>query len=137
MPCEYSIYPGQSLVIERFTGITVREEFEAMVREIWKEPGWHKKMNILMDFRVSAMAYTPEDIKKLSQFFIASPDATEGRGAFLVSTPFETALSELFEQFISAHNRVATFSTWEAATAFLGVNMKDPFIQDEEDSDFS
>ncbi|MCH8540913.1 MAG: hypothetical protein LAT58_09110 [Opitutales bacterium] len=124
------MFPEQKLVYERFTGTTDRKEFQEMVYQLWKEPDYHKDINVIMDFRQSAMDYKPEDIRNLCQFFMDEPDATDGLGAFLVSTPKETALTELFELNIKEHNNVGVFSTWGAAAAFLGVTIDDPFAEE-------
>lgn len=127
MPCYYQFYREQNFVLERFTGITVREEFEEMVQQIWAEPGWHREFSVMIDFRACSLAYAPEDIRFLCDFFIQSPDSTLGRGAILVRTPYETALGGLLENYLQGHNQAGVFSTWSAASAFLGITLPDPF----------
>jgi hypothetical protein len=122
----YVIYPEQSFVVEIFRGETVLQDCKDLVNRIWEDPAWHNNMRVIMDFRLSRLKLSYQDLLELTDFFIKSPLATKAAGALLVTTPQETALATIFGNKIQPYNQAAIFSTWDAAILFLQLSLPDP-----------
>jgi len=77
-------------------------------------------MDFLIDLRRVKLNLLLSDVKQLVQVNLAC----NGRWAFLVETPMETALAKSYETNAAGRQEVGVFSTVTAAMDFLGKELR-------------
>jgi hypothetical protein len=119
MPFEYTIFPKDGLVLERFTGRVTLAELHELMDVLWADEAYQKTFDTIVDLTEAAFDLDRHDMASLTEFLGDAPDAGTGRVAILASKPLETALGFLFQSNIAMQREVAVFSTWASVREFL------------------
>lgn len=121
LPIHY--VPGERLLVVLMRGILTLERFGKATQAIWTHPHYADTSRILFDLTLLEPTFYPQDLVRMRQSARQSPHYFRGRAALVTRTPIQTALALLYNMDLNEGTIADTFTTWEAATAFLGVNL--------------
>lgn len=122
----YEIFPDRRLLFLRYFGETRVTDMMEVAHKIWGDPRYDPTFDGIVDFREAKFVSSPEEISAISQYFLNAAEASRGRAAIIASAPMETALNLFFAKLMRGRNHLQIFSTWRAACAFVGADLRDP-----------
>jgi hypothetical protein len=122
MTFEYVILPEKRCIVIRYSGVLTLNDVTASTQALWADPLYDKMYNGISDISRATPGGNTDDVGKLVDFF-KHPETSTGRWAVITSEPKFTALSLLFKSSCYAKPWIEMFTSWEAACAFLGVEI--------------
>ena len=118
----FKIYPEHKFIHTWTTGSDSDSLLE-FYKEVAAHADFSKNFMGLADIRDASLDFSPEQAISIARFVIDS-DYTHSRWVFLVSEPSATALSLLYQDIVIAKHEIFVVSTLEAASEYLGLNLK-------------
>ncbi|MFC2098526.1 hypothetical protein ACFLSP_02145 [Bacteroidota bacterium] len=118
----FKIYPEHRFIHTWTTG----SDFDSLM-EFYKEVSAHEDFSKdfvgLADMREASLEFSPEQAAMLARFVVEN-DYTHSRWVFLASEPSATALSLVYQNIVIKKHEIFVVSTIEAASEYLGINLK-------------
>ena len=117
------IVPPTRIIYQVFEGAFSADQLVACTRRLWSDPAYSRLYNGITDVSCMAPGATLENLQGLTAFLKHEPQLSQGRWAVITSTPIATAGAMLYKREMAAHHPFGVFSTWEAACAFLQLDL--------------
>ena len=124
MTFNYDIFPERRTIVARYTGLFTLGELTAAAQLLWSDPRYVRSYDGLVDISHGSVAVAMRDVPPLMRFFREHGNTSEGRWAAVASAPLTTAWALVYRRALGARHPLEIFSTWEAACAFLGVDLR-------------
>jgi hypothetical protein len=119
---DFRIYPEHKFIHTWTTG----SDFETLM-EFYKKVAAHKDFSKdyvgLVDMRRANLELTTGQAVMLAQFVVES-DFSRSRWVLLVSEPFVTALSLVYQDVVIEQHELLVVSTLDAASEYLGLDLR-------------
>jgi hypothetical protein len=109
-------------VLLDFEGDISFDEFVSCFEEANAHPDYSPEFDGVADLRKARLTLDDQEAEALAAF-VVSGELSSGRWAILTASPHETALSILYEQAASEQHAAQVFSTVQAASAYLEVDL--------------
>jgi hypothetical protein len=122
MTFEYIVLPDKRCIAQRFTGALTLDDVVACTETMWADTLYDQQYDIISDLTLSTAAALPRDVYSLISF-LKRPETSKGRCAAIFSDPKATALGYFFKSLSTFNHRMRVFSTWEAASEHLQVDI--------------
>lgn len=119
----YAIFPEKRLIVQRYVGAFSLAELQASAERLWADSGYSPSYDVLSDLTSASIGLSAAEARRFAEFVNSHPRKGEGRLAAVLSSPTETALALLFQRLVSARAQMEVFCTWEAACAYLAVEV--------------
>ncbi len=119
MVLSYFLLQEKSTILVRMHGHLDMKNIYKAVKKIWMAPGYSPNLSSIMDLRKAEINFTPAEIGEFSEFLIANDKSLIGEFVILITKPFETALSMIFESKMISQHKTSIFSTERAAIGHL------------------
>lgn len=123
---ETRIESGIGLVATRLTGDVTYEDLIRWYEEIERDERFSKEFNGVSDMRRANMKLARGDMARLSDY-VTERRLISGRWAILVEDAKVTALSMIYGRNADDVHELEVFSSEEAASAYLGVDIRPVF----------
>jgi hypothetical protein len=129
MNVDYEIHPEKCLIFMRFTGAFTLADLKEAVQRLWTDTRYSRSYNGVVDLTDSNVKVARGDFQALVAFVVGQKETSEGRWAAVATSPLATACGLIYKRAISKRHTFEVFSTFEAAEAFMGVDLKEkPFF---------
>jgi hypothetical protein len=119
---DFRIYPEHKFIHTWTTG----SDFETLM-EFYKKVAAHKDFSKdyvgLVDMRRANLELTTGQAAMLARFVVES-DFSRSRWVLLVSEPFVTALSLVYQDVVIEQHELLVVSTLDAASEYLGLDLR-------------
>jgi hypothetical protein len=125
MKFDYEIYPEKNLIVTRYAGPWTLRDLKAMAEKLWADARYSRRYNGVVDLTDSKLSVARGDFQALLEFVRGHKDASEGRWAAVADSPLATAFGMIYKRALAGRHTFEVFSTFEAAGAFVGVEMQD------------
>lgn len=124
MKFDYNILPQHRLIVTRFAGAFTLEDLTGIARRLWADPRYTRGYNGLADLTDMNLAVGRGDFRALVDFVRGQKDTSEGRWAAVTNSPLATACGLIYQRAMAARHPFEVYSTFEAAGAFVGVDLR-------------
>lgn len=119
MQLSYYILENKPIILVKMHGHLDMTNIFTAVEKIWQAPGYTSNLNSIMDLREAEISFSPAEISQFAEFLITNDKTLTGEFVILVSKPFETALSMIFESKMTSRQKTSIFSTEDGAIRHL------------------
>jgi hypothetical protein len=119
---DFRIYPEYGFIHTWITGSDF-DTLMAFYKKVVAHKDYSKHYVGLVDMREADLELTPAQATMLAKFVVES-DFSHSRRVILVSEPFETALSQVYQNVVIQQHELFGVSTLEAASEYLGLDLK-------------
>lgn len=119
----YQIFPEQSAIYVRYSGTFSFERLVETATTLWADPRYSRDYHGIIDFLHGPVSTSMADLRQLIAFVQQSVQTSRGRWAAVTTSPVPTALALVYGQAMVQRHAFEVFSSWEAACAFVGVEM--------------
>ncbi len=119
----YEIFPERQLIVQRYLGAVAIGDFIAAAERLWIDPRYSPAYNGLADLTDLQVTVSVADTRKLAQLMAGHPRTTRGKWAAVIASPVGTAFAFIYQRLIRPRHPVEIFSTWEAACAYLDIDL--------------
>ena len=120
------IYPCQKLIREKYQGEVNVAFLKASLLQLSQDERFSPNFDNIVDFRDSIVKISPSDVMDLMAVHFKVFGLSDGRTAFLVDVPKETALALFFEKKMSLERQIKVFSTLAGAEEWLELSQGNP-----------
>jgi hypothetical protein len=127
----YQIIPERRLILQRLAGPVSLPELRAATERLWADPAYSPDYDGIVDLSGANTAKVSiDDLRVLIDLMLRSRHTSTGRWCAVAAGPLTTACAMIYRQALAARHSLEIFSSWEAASRFLGVDLPPP--RDEE-----
>lgn len=120
---KYKIFEDKKLIIEVFNGDISLDFFKQSMLKEFCDPAY-KNLNLgICDLRKANLILSDKEVKELFSFALNHDQNLTIRWATLTNGPYETAMAMIYELQAVEHYGYKIFSTLEAASEYLGINI--------------
>ena len=130
MKFRYSIDSQRQVIFQSFEGDFTVQQLIACIERLWSDPEYHRSFRGIVDLSAMGTGAIVLELPALLKFLKGNPRLSQGRWAAIATTPMATAASLLYRQDIAPEQTFGVFSTWEAACAFLQVDLERPALRE-------
>lgn len=125
MKFDYGIYPEKQLIVTRYGGAWTLRDLQAMAEQLWSDARYVRSYNGVVDLTDMTLSVGQGDFRALLEFLRGHKNFSEGRWAAVAGSPLATACGLLYKRALATRHTFEVFSTFEAAGAFVGVDLED------------
>lgn len=122
----YTIDESRGLIFVRFSGSLGADAFIASMEKLWADPAYRRHYNGIADITGLRGDHTMEDLRRVIGFMNDNPNVTNARWAVVAESPLVVASAYLYQKAIAPVHQLEVFSTWEAASEFIGWDLPIP-----------
>jgi hypothetical protein len=126
---DYRIIPEERVIIQTFYGKISLKDLKELHLITKKDPLYSHDYSYVSDFRKADLVLTLEDIEIIGNYLIRN-DHSKGKTAVLINRAIDTAKFILLGDRLKPKFNYSVFSTLEAVSVFLNVNLF-PYISDD------
>ena len=119
MQYEYKINDDERIIYQFYKGTFRIEDLESAILKLTKDSSFNPDYNILTDLRKCKFEFRPGELENFLKIFKKTLGSNSGRGAIIIDSPIETAISQIFQDLVKKIRSVEIFSTSEAAIVWL------------------
>jgi hypothetical protein len=120
---QYRIDSDQRLNLLSFRGTLGHQDLLDCIVECAADPRFKAEYDGVLDLRSAEVEITPQETAELGKALEAASHPST-KWVLLVDMPRGRVLSEIYQRSTAPDRKVAAFSTIEAASEFLGRNIK-------------
>lgn len=122
---QYKIIKDKKLIIETFTGDVDLNFFQESMLKEFSDPDYLGLKYGICDLKNASLVLGDKEIKKLFDFALKHDKNLNIKWATITEKPYQTAMSMIFElQAVNLYG-YKVFSTFEAATKYLNINLNE------------
>lgn len=101
MPFKYTIHPDLNLIRQQLWGRITAEDLRQLASDMWADPLYRKKLNILADLRQAEVDIPYDEMMEYTRFLGGNSDI--GRQAIVVGRQLEFGMARMYEQLTEAN----------------------------------
>jgi len=126
----YKIIPREGVIVQTLTGKVTMAELDDFFDRFRKDPDYSDQYSFISDFRKADIVLTLEEIKDVAQYYCDHCEL-QGKNAILVNKSTDTARILIFKEYLEPKFFFEVYSTREAASEYIGVDLKKYLDEDE------
>lgn len=123
----YQIIPNEEIIILKMEGKISISELKDFLLKIKQNPAFSGEYAFVSDFRNADVGLSLEELRQAAEYFKKN-SSINGKKACLVNRSIDTAKIILFRDYLYPDSIVSVFSTVEAASSCVGVDLE-PFLE--------